>query len=80
MSDKIFVGSGKEFGQYGSINISVCLTDLPKEHITTGKKGKKYINLVVNKKRQADQLGKTHSVEVNTFKPEKKQENNLPDW
>ena len=70
MSDKIFVGSGKA-SEYG-VNISVCLTDLPKEHIFEYN-GKKYIKLVVNEKREEDQYGKTHSVSVNTWRPEKKE-------
>lgn len=68
MSEKIFCGSGKEFGQYGAVNLSICLSDLPKEHITEYN-GKKYIKLVLNKKREVDKYGKTHSVEVNTWKP-----------
>jgi len=80
--EKIYVGSGKEFGQYGDINIDICLSDLPKEWIKkSDKNGKSYIKLTVSKKRQADQYGKTHSVSVNTFKPEVKPEtesNDLP--
>jgi len=67
--DKIYVGNGKENEQYGFVNFSVCLTDLPQEHVTEFK-GKKYINLTVSKKRETDQYGKTHTVTVNTWKPE----------
>ena len=70
MSDKIYVGSGKS-SNYG-VNISVCLTDLPKEHIFEYN-GKKYIKLTVNEKREVDQYGKTHSVSVNTWKPDNQQ-------
>ena len=72
MSEKIYCGSGKEFGNFGSVNLSICLSDLPKEFITESKNGKKYINIVLNKKKQVDQYGKTHSLEVNTYKPEPK--------
>lgn len=65
--DRIFVGSGKEH-KYG-VNVSVCLSDLPKEHIFEYN-GKKYIKLKVNKKREADDYGKTHYVEVDTWKPD----------
>ena len=79
MNNKIFCGSGKEFGNYGTVNISVCLSDLPKEHITEGSNGKKYMRLKLNRKREPDQYGNTHSLEVDTWKPEKKQEpNNMP--
>ena len=63
---KIFVGNGKEH-KYG-IDISVCLSDLPKDHIFEYN-GKKYIKLKVNSKKKPE-YGKTHSVEVNTWKPE----------
>ena len=69
--EKIYCGSGKtRSGQYGEFyGISVCLDDLPEEHITTAKNGKRYVNLTVNKKKEADQYGKDLSVQVDTFKP-----------
>lgn len=75
--DKIYVGNGKENEQYGFVNFSVCLTDLPQEHVTEFK-GKKYINLTVSKKRETDQYGKTHTVTVNTWKPEGQAVDNSP--
>lgn len=67
---KIFVGNGKENEQYGFVNFSICLSDLPQEHVSEFK-GKKYINLTISKKRNgADDYGKTHAVSVNTWKPE----------
>lgn len=68
---KIFCGSGKtRSGQYGDFqSVSICLTDLPAEHITTAQNGKKYINLTINKKREVDQYGKDLSVTVDTWKP-----------
>lgn len=83
--EKIYVGSGKtQSSQYGDFyKISICLSDLPKEHITEAKNGKKYINLTVNKKREADQYGKDLSVQVDTWKPEqastpKKEQSHTP--
>lgn len=70
MSNKLFCGRGKRFGQYNAISLSICLDDLPKEYITTGKNGKRYIKLNVNEKREADEWGNTHSVEVDTWKPD----------
>ena len=70
---KIYVGSGKEFGQYGQVGINICLSDLPKEHIFTGKTGKKYIKLNVCKKKEVDQYGKSHYVAVDTWKPNQNQ-------
>ena len=77
MSDqKIYVGSGKtQSGKFGEFyKVSICLSDLPAEHITTAKNGKKYINLAVNKKQAPDQYGKDLSVQVDTWKPEAKVE------
>lgn len=66
---KIYVGNGKENEQYGFVNFSVCLSDLPQEHVNEYN-GKKYINLTISKKKQVDEYGKTHAVTVNTWKPE----------
>lgn len=70
--EKIYAGSGKiQSGQYGEFyKISVCLDDIPVEHITTAKNGKRYVNLNVNKKKETDQYGKNLSVQVDTWKPE----------
>lgn len=70
--EKIYVGSGKtQSSKYGDFyKVSICLSDLPKEHITEAKNGKKYINLTVNKKREVDQYGNDLSVQVDTWKPD----------
>lgn len=69
MSDKKYVGNGKVNGNYGIINISVCLSDLTPEDITEYQ-GKKYVRLSVGEKREVDQYGKSHSVWVNNYVPE----------
>jgi len=70
----IYCGSGKtKTGKFGEFfSVSICLSDLPAEHITTANNGKKYINLNINKKQQPDQYGKDLSVQVDTFKPQPK--------
>ena len=70
--EKIYCGSGKtKTGKYGDFfSVSICLTDLPKEHITKAANGKSYINLNINKKQQPDQYGKDLSVQVDTWKPD----------
>lgn len=73
MADKNYVGSGKQIGNYDMINISVCLSDLPKDDMFEYN-GKKYIKLTVGKKRKADKYGKTHSVWVNDYKPDEKKD------
>ena len=75
---KIFVGNGKENEQYGFINFSVCLSDLPQEHVSEFK-GKKYINLTVSKRKEVSEYGKTHNVTINTFKPESKDDSKSGD-
>ncbi len=43
---------------------SICLSDIPKELIITGKNGKKYLNVVVNERRTPGQYGHTHYIKV----------------
>jgi CelD/BcsL family acetyltransferase involved in cellulose biosynthesis len=71
--DKIYVGSGKSKFDGDQVAVSVCLSDLPKEFIFEYN-DKKYVKLIVQKKREADQYGKTHYVAIDTFKPEQKAE------
>lgn len=79
MADQIFVGSGVEKFEGSLVEISVCLSDLPKEFISEYN-GKKYIRLKVQKKREPDRYNKTHSVSVNTYKPEQKPKTNVEQW
>lgn len=53
-----------EVNLYGSI----CLTDIPKELITVGRNGKKYLNVVINKRREVSQYGMTHYVKAHCRK------------
>ncbi len=73
--ERIYVGSGVEKFEGNLVNVSVCLTDIKsnaEEHIFEYN-GKKYIKLKVQKKKDgADDYGKTHFVEVDTFKPDPK--------
>jgi len=77
MSDKIFVGNGKEFGQYGGINLNICLSDIPDQYITHDKNGKGWVKLTLSKKRNPDDRG-THYITVNTFKPKSTAQPELP--
>lgn len=43
---------------------SICLSDIPKELIQTGKNGKKYLQIVVNKRREVGQYGHTHYIKA----------------
>jgi len=54
------------------INLSICLTDLPKDKIKLSEKnGKKYINLVCASRREPSKYGETHTVFVSQEKAER---------
>ena len=76
MSEKIYVGSAKEktFNDGGSV-IEVSLTldgmaDYFKAYGFTANSGKKIIKLKISKRRSVGQYGETHTVEVDTWKPD----------
>lgn len=52
---------------------SICLSDIPKELITTAKNGKKYLNIEVKLMRQPSQYGYTHTVKASVKKNERKE-------
>jgi hypothetical protein len=64
----IFCGSGKQTHEM-FLNLAICLSDIPKEHVNEFN-GKKYVNITAVKKKEVDQYGKTHFVKINDFKPE----------
>jgi hypothetical protein len=74
-TDKIYIGNGTEKFDGGLVEFSLNLSKLSKDagdHFFEYN-GDKYIKLKVVKKRDgADEYGKTHYVEVDTFKPEAK--------
>ena len=76
MSDKIYIGSGKEktFDNGGSvINCMITLDGLNqifKDHGFTTQQGVKKLKIIVGKRREPDQWGNTHSVSIDTFKPD----------
>ena len=77
MSDKtIYCGSGKKMKE-DWIKTSLCLSNIPKEHIFDYQ-GKKYVKLNVNLKSEPDQYGKDVSVSVDTWKPESGTKDDLP--
>tara|TARA_Y100000310_G_scaffold108643_1_gene107028 strand:+ start:974 stop:1216 length:243 start_codon:yes stop_codon:yes gene_type:complete len=79
MPDKIYVGHGVEKFNGEMVNISVNLSKLTsegKDHIFEYE-GEKFIKLNVSKKRE-EQFGKSHSVSIDTFKPGRKEDDDLP--
>tara|TARA_R100000781_G_C3971023_1_gene90165 strand:- start:36 stop:311 length:276 start_codon:yes stop_codon:yes gene_type:complete len=73
-TEKIYVGSGVEKFEGNLINSTICLTDIQQNaaDYVFEFNGKKYIKVKVQKKKEVDQYGKTHFVEVDTWKPEAK--------
>ena len=53
------------------INISICLSDLPKDKIKQATNGKKYINLICASRKEVSQYGETHTVYVSQTKEER---------
>lgn len=53
------------------ITVSVCLTDIPKSKIVEAKNGKKYVNLVLDERREVGQYGETHMLYMSQTKEER---------
>ena len=77
-NNKKYVGNGKKAGDYDLVNISVKVSDPEFKAAVFEYKGEKYVKLTVAARREADQYGKTHTVYIDEFKPEEKQEDDLP--
>ena len=52
---------------------SICLTDIPKELITTAKNGKKYLKIEVKQMRQPSLFGYTHTVKASVKRDERQE-------
>lgn len=76
MADHIYVGSAKEktFQDGGSIlEVSLTLDGMAeyfKAYGFTASSGKKIIKLKIGRRREVGKYGETHTVEVDTWKPE----------
>ena len=53
------------------IVIDICLTDVPKELITEGKNGKKYLKLVLNERKSEGKYGETHTLQLSQTKEQR---------
>tara|TARA_R100001443_G_scaffold117319_1_gene141286 strand:+ start:3790 stop:4077 length:288 start_codon:yes stop_codon:yes gene_type:complete len=74
-SDPIYIGNGVEKFDGNLVEAFVCLSRIPQEfrkQIKNNKTGimETWAPIKVQKKRETDEYGKTHSVQVNTFVPE----------
>jgi hypothetical protein len=53
------------------ISVSICLSDIPKSKIKEAKNGKKYVNIVVAKRKEVSQYDETHTVFISQDKDER---------
>lgn len=54
------------------IKISICLSDIPKEKISTStKNNKKYIDIIVDERKETDTYGNTHTVYMSQTKEDR---------
>jgi hypothetical protein len=53
------------------IVIDICLTDIPKDAISEGKNGKKYLKLVLNERKSEGKYGETHTLQVSQTKEQR---------
>jgi hypothetical protein len=50
---------------------SICLSDIPEDKITTSSNGKKYVNIVVDQRKEKDQYDNTHTAYMSQSKDER---------
>lgn len=53
------------------INLSICLSDIPKDRIKLANNGKKYLSITVQDLKEADEYGNTHSLYYTQTKEER---------
>lgn len=68
--DKIYCGSGKEIdGKYGKmLKLSFSKTDIETLLANLNEKG--WVNLIASERKEVGKFGETHSITVDTWKPE----------
>lgn len=78
--EKFYCGKAKlmngKFGDFWGVNL--CLTDIPEEHVRTLDNGSRYVNLKIVELRQPDDRGNTHTVFVDTWKPDGSRQSSQP--
>ena len=74
MSEKLYCGKGKvvegKFGNFMKLNL--CISDIPAEFKDEARNGKLYTRLNISRMKNPDNYGNTHTVTVDTWKPEQK--------
>ncbi len=81
MSDKIYIGNGKEkrFDDGGSIiKMSFSPKDLETMNAWANNDGNGWVNISVSKRKQPSDKGVTHYGILDTWKPKKTEEDRIP--
>ena len=60
------------------INVSLCVSDIPRDKIFVAENGKKYISICVSELRQPDQYENTHCVFIRQSKEERERKDARP--
>lgn len=50
---------------------SICLSDIPEAKITTASNGKKYVNIVIDERKEKDKYDNTHTAYLSQTKEER---------
>lgn len=66
---KVYLANFKTFGSYGSIKGRIY-ADKTSDYWETDDKGRKYLPIIINTNKEPDQYGNTHSMVLDTWKPE----------
>jgi hypothetical protein len=68
MSDKKYVGRGKQVGNYDLVNFSIAESKVAESWYEYN--GERYLKMTIGKLKQPDNYGKTHSVWIDEYKPQ----------
>ncbi len=76
--EKIYCGSGKLIDtKYGKV-MTVSFSPKDLETLASNKNQKWYVNLNISERKEQWKYGETHTVTINTWQPEKKEESLIP--
>lgn len=67
--ENIYVGKGMVVGHYGAIKFSIDLDAVIPHAFEYN--GKRFVKLLIGEMRKPDKFGKTHTVQIDDWKPTK---------
>lgn len=62
MTNKTYIGKGKQVGTYGSVKVSIKMSDA--KQFLKEAKGEEYLNFFINPLKETDKFGNTHTAFV----------------